>query len=288
VTRAQETSSETGARVGGFRYAPPEPTALHRELAGELWTAGRDLRPVPPLSVRHPDLTLADAYAVQHLVKAREVADGATIVGCKIGATSKAIQQMFDIDHPDSGFLTDRMILADKTRLDVSRFISPKVEGEIAFRIGEDLAGADVTAQDVLDASAEVYPVLEVLDSRFSNWRIKLVDTVADNASTAGAVLGAPASHQGVDLAAEWMTFEAGGQVQRAQGSAVMGHPAESVACLVRILSAQQEGIRAGEIVLAGSWAGAVDLVPGTVVSASFPSLGSVSLTVDGPDTAAD
>ncbi len=261
-------------------YAASTSTALHRELARQLWAASRSLRAVQPISARYPDLGLDDAYAIQREVRALELADGASLVGCKIGATSKAIQQMFNIDHPDSGFLTDRMILGDGARLDLERFISPKVEGEIAFRLAEDLAGSSVTAQDVLDATAEVYPVLEVLDSRFEDWAIKLVDTVADNASTATAVVGAPVNPHGIDLAAERMTFDVAGHIQTAHGSAVMGHPAESVACLVRILSAQQAGITAGDIVLAGAWAPAADLLPGTVASASFASLGSVSLIV--------
>ncbi|MFJ4689627.1 2-keto-4-pentenoate hydratase [Streptomyces sp. NPDC088789] len=257
------------------------PKSIHRDLASDLWIAARDLCAVQPISVRHPELTLEDAYAIQREIRAMELADGASIVGCKIGATSEAIQKMFSIDHPDSGFLTDRMMLGDGAHLDADQFIQPKVEGEIAFRMRADLAGSSVTARDVLDAASEVFPVLEVLDSRFKNWKIKLVDTVADNASAAMVVVGAPVPLDGIDLAAEQMVFEAGGKVQTALGSAVMGNPAESVACLVRMLSSHNVGINAGDIVLAGSWVAAVDLVPGSVVRASFGSLGSVSLVVD-------
>ncbi|RLK09874.1 2-keto-4-pentenoate hydratase [Micromonospora sp. M71_S20] len=256
--------------------------SLHRELAGELRTAARTLRAVPPISARHPQLDLADAYAVQSELRELELADGAVLAGLKIGATSEAIQSMFGIDHPDFGYLTDRMVLDDGADLDLGRFIAPKVEGEIAFRFAADLTGPTVTAQDVLAATAEVLPALEVLDSRIQDWRIGLVDTVADNASSALAVLGAGVPPDTTDLADARMELRSRHGVQAGRGRAVMGHPAESVAFLVRILSGFGTGIRAGQLVLSGSWAAAVDLVPGDTVRASFGALGQVALTTRG------
>ncbi|WJK41306.1 fumarylacetoacetate hydrolase family protein [Solwaraspora sp. WMMA2056] len=261
---------------------------LHRELAVELWEAARTRRPVPPLSVRHPRLDLADAYAIQSETRALELAGGARIAGLKIGATSEAIQKMFGIDHPDFGYLTDRMLLPDGVALDVRRFIAPKVEGEIAFRMARDLSGQSVTAQDVLDAATEVCPVLEVLDSRIEAWQIGLVDTVADNASSAAVVVGAGVSPDTVDLAAARMVLLSGNAEYTGNGSAVMGHPAESVACLVRILAGFGSGISAGDLVLAGSWSAAVDLAAGHEVHASFGVLGSVSMTTCDRDEACD
>jgi 2-keto-4-pentenoate hydratase len=187
-----------------------------------------------------------------------DLADGAALVGYKIGATSEAIQKMFKIDHPDFGYLTDRMLLPEGACLDPDRFISPKVEAEVAFRVEADLSGESVTAGDVLEATAEVFPALEVLDSRFANWEIQLVDTVADKASSALA--------------------ETDGSRQTARGSAVLGHPAESVAHLVRLLAPFGDGIRAGDIVLSGAWAAAVELSPGCAARASFDSIGTVCL----------
>lgn len=253
--------------------------ALHRELALELWHAGQTGRPVPPVSSRHPYLGLADAYAIQTELRDLDLAAGAVLTGLKIGATSEAIQSMFGIDHPDFGYLTDQMVLDDGADLDLGRFISPKVEAEIAFRFAQDLAGSAVTAHDVLDATAEVLPALEVLDSRIQDWRIGLVDTVADNASSALAVVGAGVPHAAVDLAAERMELRTGLTTTAGHGRAVMGHPAESVACLVRILAGFGTGIEAGQLVLSGSLAAAVDLVPGDTVRASFGTLGTVSLT---------
>ncbi|ASW55574.1 2-keto-4-pentenoate hydratase [Plantactinospora sp. KBS50] len=255
------------------------PAALHRELARELWRAGRTRRPVPPVSKRHPDLDLADAYAIQTELRGLDLAAGAVLTGLKIGATSEAIQSMFGIDHPDFGYLTDRMVHDDGVELDLDRFISPKVEGEIAFRFAEDLAGPRVTAGDVLDATAQVLPALEVLDSRIQDWRIGLVDTVADNASSALAVVGAGVPPGATDLAAETMRLHTGRHRVAGDGRAVLGHPAESVACLVRILAGFGTGISAGQLVLSGSLAAAVDLLPGDTVRASFGTLGTVSLT---------
>jgi 2-keto-4-pentenoate hydratase len=251
---------------------------LHRELGVELWNAARTRRPVPPVSIRYPQLGLADAYAIQSEVRALDVASGAGLAGLKIGATSEAIQKMFGIDHPDFGYLTDRMLLPDSVLLDPRRFISPKVEGEIAFRMAEDLSGPTVTAQDVLDATTAVCPVLEVLDSRIEAWKIGLVDTVADNASSAVAVVGSGVAPDTTDLAAARMVLRSGDTEYTGNGSAVMGHPAESVACLVRILAGFGTGISAGDLVLAGAWSGAVDLLPGQEVHASFGALGSVSM----------
>ncbi|WP_034090834.1 2-keto-4-pentenoate hydratase [Streptacidiphilus albus] len=256
--------------------------AVHEQLAVELWNAKRERKAIPPISARYPEFTAQDAYAIQRTFRTLEHKNGAVHAGYKIGATSLAIQEMFGVDQPDFGFLTEGMLLADGACLDPGWFISPKVEGEIAFRIGADLSDPRTTAADVLAVTTEVYPALEVLDSRIENWDIAWVDTVADNASSAMAVLGAAVAFDGRDLAAETMVFESGDFVQTAKGSAVLGHPAESVACLVRILASFGAGIGAGDLVLAGSLAAAVDLEAGATVRASFGSLGSVSLSVFG------
>ncbi|MDX6349404.1 MAG: hypothetical protein QOF84_4194 [Streptomyces sp.] len=255
------------------------PPAVHEQIAIELWNAKKERKAIPPISARYPEFTAQDAYVIQRTFRDLEHKNGAAHAGYKIGATSVAIQEMFGVDQPDFGFLTEGMLLADGACLDPGWFISPKVEGEIAFRIGADLSDPRTTAADVLVVTTEVFPALEVLDSRIENWDIAWVDTVADNASSAMAVLGKAVPFDGRDLAAETMVFESGDFVQTANGSAVMGHPAESVACLVRILASFGAGIGAGDLVLAGSLAAAVDLEAGATVRASFGSLGSVSLS---------
>lgn len=254
--------------------------SLYRELAAELWVAARDRIPVPRISTRFPWMTAEDAYAIQRELKSLAIADGAVPAGYKIGATSEAIRRMFHIDEPDFGFLTDKMLIEDGGVLAIGDYISPKVEAEVAFRMGMDLQGENVTAHDVIAATAGVAPVLEVLDSRIQNWEIELTDTVADNASSALVVMGGTVPLTRIDLAAERVNLTVGDHRETALGSAVMGHPAEAVACLVRILSKYRVGLHAGDLVLAGAWAAAVNLSASDVVEASFGSLGTVTMSV--------
>lgn len=262
---------------GGTALAS-EDVSVFKELAQELASALRTARPVPPISARHPAFTLDDAYRIQRELRKLTLADGAALVGHKIGATSEAIRTMFSIDHPDFGFLTDRMIYPSGTAIDISRLISPKVEAELAFRIGAELSGNSVTAAEVLECTSEVVPVLELLDSRIDKWAVRLVDTVADNASSAAVVCGDAVALDGHDLLAERVVFEVDGQSQTADGRAVIGGPAGSVAWLVRLLSTYGESIRAGDLVLAGAWAAAIDVSAGSVARARFDHLGEVSL----------
>jgi 2-keto-4-pentenoate hydratase len=238
----------------------------------------RTARPVPPISARYPALTLDDAYRIQRELRGLTLAGGTVLAGHKIGATSEVIQTMYSIDQPDFGFLTDRMVYPSGTAINASQLISPKVEAELALRLGEDLSGNAVTAADVLECTSEVVPVLELLDSRIDNWAVKLVDTVADNASSAGVVCGDAATLDGHDLLAERVVFEVDGQMQTAYGRAVIDGPAGSVAWLVRILSEYGESIQAGDLVLAGAWAAPVDVSPGSTARARFDHMGEVSL----------
>lgn len=255
-------------------------SSLRAELARELTSAAERRKPVDPLSTRYPALTVDDAYGIQNDIRSLALADGNTLAGHKIGATSEAIRAMFDIDEPDFGFLTDRMLLPDGARIDPDRLISPMIEAEVAFRLGSDLAGDSVTTEDVVATTAEILPVLEILDSRIADWAIRLVDTVADNGSSALVVCGAGIAPAGIDLLAERVTLDVGGQVHTANGRAVLGGPAASVAWLARFLARHGERLHAGEVVLAGSWTPAVRLAPGSTVEASFTTLGSVSLTM--------
>ncbi|HEV2374811.1 MAG TPA: fumarylacetoacetate hydrolase family protein [Streptosporangiaceae bacterium] len=219
-----------------------------------------------------------DAYCIQREVRRLALADGAVLVGHKIGATSEAIRAMFKIDQPDSGFLTDRMVYPSGAAIETGQLISPKVEVELAFRIGAELSGDAVTAADVLACTSQVVPVLELLDSRIGNWAIRLVDTVADNASCAAVVCGDGVALDGHDLLAERVVFEVDGHTQAADGRAVIDGPAGSVACLVRLLSRRGESLPTGDLVLAGAWVGAVDVSAGSTAHARFENFGAVSL----------
>ena len=168
------------------------------------------------------------------------------------------------------------MVVGDGAEIDASRLIAPRVEGEIAFVLGKDLDG-DVTAEGVLAATAAVAPALEIIDSRIADWRIALADTIADNASSARGVIGRQVPLDGLDLAGLTMTLTAGDAVVRGRGEAVLGHPAASVAWLARALARQGEGLAAGEVVLSGALAAAIDVRAGMTATAVFDGLPGVT-----------
>ena len=209
------------------------------------------------------------------------VAGGARLVGHKVGLTSKPMQEMVGVDQPDFGYLLDDHVHDDGAHIGADRFIAPRVEGEIAFRLSARVAGADVTAQHVLDSTEAVAPALEVIDSRIADWRITITDTIADNASSGGGVFGPWTSldEVDVDLAALEMELLVGGEVITGRGDAVLGHPAESVAWLARALHAQGEALEAGQVVLSGALAKALPITSGDTARATFGPLGTVSAT---------
>ena len=161
-----------------------------QSTAEQLLEAERTKQPIPPLTDIYENMTAADAYAVQLAQIRQKVGAGAVVKGLKIGLTSKAMQEMLNVYTPDYGFILDTMIYDEVEGLPAGSFIQPKVEFEIAFVFNKELKGPDVTVQDVIDATAYVVPAVEVIDSRIADWQIKFEDTVADNGSSAGAVLG--------------------------------------------------------------------------------------------------
>jgi 2-keto-4-pentenoate hydratase len=246
-------------------------------LAEEIFEAERRASPLEPLSARHPALTPRDAYAVQQAYADLRVQHGARHVGRKIGATSRAIQELFSIDTPDYGHIFDDMVAEDGA-VDRDRLIQPMVEPELAFILDRDLRGPGVTRSDVLGATRTVIPCLEVIDSRITDWQIAFVDTVADNGSSARCVFGEAVPFDGRDLASvEAVMSRNGDVVGRATGVAVLGHPAESVAWLANVLGDLGSGLRAGEYVLSGSFMTAVRGERGDRFDATFSGLGSVS-----------
>lgn len=250
-------------------------------LAAEFLAAEDEASPVVPPSERHPGLSVDDAYAVQLRGRALRQERGARLVGRKVGLTSRAMQELLGVDEPDFGYLTDAMVHPDGARLPLHALVAPRVEAEIAFRLSSPVAGSDVTFEEAAAAIGEVAPALEVVDSRVADWRITLPDTVADNASSGLAVLGAFSPLGNTDLAAVEMTMRvehADGTTEEESGpgSAVLGHPARALAWLARALAPYDEGIDAGEIVIPGAMARAVTIPDGAVVRADFTGLGSV------------
>ena len=165
--------------------------ALHEALAVELYAALAERRTVPPLRTRYPQLTIDDAYAISLGILARRERAGERVIGKKIGVTSRAVQDMLGVHQPDFGFLTDRMQVADGGTVRIrDGMIQPRAEAEIALILNRALQGPGVTPEDVLAATAHIAPCFEVVDSRIANWDIRIIDTVADNASCGVFVLG--------------------------------------------------------------------------------------------------
>ena len=239
-------------------------------MAGEL---------VELLSTTHPDLTMDDGYAIQNALLARLVADGAVITGAKLGLTSLAKQVEMHVHEPIGGWLTDRMALPEGEPLVVGTLVQARCEPEIAFRLGADLSGADVTAADVMATTTSVMVAIEVLDSRYRDYRFTLPDVIADNASAARFVVGGPVAREGVDLRGCGVQFHVNDRlVGTATGAAVMGDPAEAVAWWVRHLARSGRGLTAGMVVLSGALMGAQKVAAGDRVRATIEGLGTLEL----------
>lgn len=249
-------------------------------IAAVLIEAARSRQAVPPLTAEYPDLDFDTAYDVQDAVVEARIAAGATVVGAKLGLTSRAKQLQMKVDRPLYGFLTDDMQIDTGDQLRIDNFIQPRCEPEIAFLLGRDLSGPQVTAAHVLAATDLVFPAIDVLDSRFTGYTFTFTDVIADNSSSAGFTLGGcGVSPDGIDLRLVGCTFEHNGRViATAAGAAVMGHPAASVAWMVRQLARRGGGLTAGQVVMAGALTEAVAVSPGDTVVARFDRLGTVEL----------
>lgn len=224
--------------------------------AERLYRALRDRTTIAPISGQDASLTIDDAYAISLGILDRRLADGERVVGKKIGVTSKAVQDMLGVHQPDFGFLTDRMWIEGE-RIDIAAtgLIQPRAEAEIAFILRAPLKGPGVTAEQVIAATESIAPCFEIVDSRIADWKIGIVDTVADNASCGVFVLGEaradPAVH---DLPALHVTVtKNGAPLSEGYGSAVQGSPAEAVAWLANTLGAHGVTLEAGDVILSGS-----------------------------------
>ena len=221
----------------------------------ELYRALRGRNTVAPLIARDPSLTIDDAYAISLEFLALRRKDGERVVGKKIGVTSKAVQDMLGVHQPDFGFLTDWMQVDGDISIDGKALIAPRAEAEIAFILKDSLNGPGITAADVVAATATIAPCFEIVDSRIADWKIGIVDTVADNASCGVFILGeARADPREFDLPGLHVTVTKNGEpLSEGYGNAVQGNPAQSVAWLANTLGAHGVTLDAGEIILSGS-----------------------------------
>jgi 2-oxo-3-hexenedioate decarboxylase len=250
------------------------------ELADRLINAAQDRVATTPLTDEYPDLDVATAYTIQDAVVAARRSQGSVVVGAKLGLTSAAKQKQMNVSEPLYGWLSNDMQIDTGQVLNCDAFIQPRCEPEIAFLLGRDLEGSGVTAAQVLAATDLVFAAVDVLDSRFAGYSFKLPDVVADNSSCAAFVLGGQGlDPSGFDLRLTGCVFEKNGElVATASGAAVLGHPAASVAWLVRKLSERGQGLQAGHIVLAGAMTEAIAVAPGDVITARFDRLGTVEI----------
>lgn len=235
---------------------------------------------VAPLTEVAPDLTVAAAYQVQLETIRRKVATGQRVIGKKIGLTSLAMQNLLGVDEPDYGHLLDGMVVENGGEISFSRVLQPKVEAEIAFVLKKDLQGPRVTALDVLQATDYVLPALEIVDSRVKDWKIKLTDTVGDNASSGLYLLGGrPMRADQIDLPQIGMVFYKNGSLMNTGvGAAALGNPATCVAWLANKLSEFGITLKAGEVILSGALSAAINAEPGDSFQARFAHLGEVSV----------
>ena len=248
-------------------------------LGDELYEAWRNVRQIAPLTDRQPQISIEDAYRVQLRTIERRVSDGERIVGKKIGITAKAVMQMLKVDQPDFGHLLSGMTYNEGETLQASRFCQPRGEGEIAFVLGRDLAGPGVKAPDVLAATESVMPAFEIVDSRVTDWKIRIQDTVADNGSAAAFVLGDNAiSVRGFDLATCGMVLEKNGEIiGTGAGAASLGNPVNAVAWLANKLGEFGIALKAGEVILSGSLSIMFPIQAGDVLRMSLGGIGNVS-----------
>ncbi|MGG1661874.1 2-keto-4-pentenoate hydratase [Brevibacillus sp. NRS-1366] len=250
-------------------------------IAQELLAAEMSRQPVAPITERYEGLEAADAYRIQLKVLEKKLDSGRAIIGKKVGLTSLAMQRMLGVDEPDYGHLLDDMVVKNNGIVHVDRLLLPKVEAEIGFVLGADLVGPNINYLDVLMATEYVVPTLEIIDSRIADWKIKLVDTVADNGSSALVVVGDQRTRlEGLDLRSVGMAlYKNEEEVGTGAGAAALGHPAHAVAWLANKLHEFGIGLKAGELILPGALSAAVAVGEGDSVTASFGSLGSVSVT---------
>jgi len=253
------------------------------ELLDEAERAATQIRQTTSV---YPDMTIDEAYRIQAAWLQRKLARGETVVGHKIGLTSRAMQAAMNIDMPDSGFLTSAMVFEPGSTLDAARFCDPKVEVELAFVLAADIADPDIDIDAVLDATDHITPAVELIAARShrrdpETGRTRtVVDTIADNAADAGIVCGGqPVGPRELDLRWVGALAERNGTIEETGLAAgVLGHPAQGIVWLARRYGEQGLRLAAGQTILAGSFTRPIDVRAGDEFRFDFGELGSFDL----------
>lgn len=248
-------------------------------VAAELLAAYASKQPLEPLTATHEGMTLEDAYAIQLLQVERRRAEGRVVRGHKVGLTSAAMQRLLKVTEPDYGHLFDDFFHLEHAPIPVEPFLQPRVEPEVAFVLKRPLKGPGVTVHQALRAVDFVLPALEIVDSRIRDWKIGLLDTIADNASSGAVVLGSTPTDVGaVDLRLAGATFHRNGQVVgTGAGGAVLGSPLNSLVWLANTVGARGITLEEGDVVLPGAVCAMVPVAAGDTFTATFAGLGSVT-----------
>ncbi|CAM3601198.1 2-keto-4-pentenoate hydratase [Polaromonas hydrogenivorans] len=251
----------------------------HLAAALALSEARESRRPIAPISIIHSIQGLEAAYAVAEINTQVRLSEGRRIVGLKVGLTSQAVQQQLGVDQPDFGVLFDDMEILNGQDVPMARLMQPKVEAEIAFVVSRDLTGTRPSYAEFLACLGYALPAIEIVDSAIADWKISLVDTVADNASCGLYVLGdQPVPLGQLALGELGMTLSKNGQtVSVGTGAACLGHPLRAAYWLACTMAERGRGLRAGEIILSGALGPMVPVVAGDLVQARIGALGSVS-----------
>ncbi|MFV0280762.1 MAG: 2-oxo-hept-4-ene-1,7-dioate hydratase [Rhodoblastus sp.] len=253
--------------------------------AARLDAAERTRKQIRMLSLDHPGMDMADAYAVQKAWIDMKIGAGRRVRGHKIGLTSKAMQLALDIDMPDSGVLLDDMFFADGATIPVDRFIATRIEAEVAFVLKAPVKGPDCSLFDVLNATDYAIPALEILDTRIlrvdpeTKKTRTVFDTIADNAANCGIVMGGrPIRPDAADL--RWIgaiVSKNGAIEETGLAAGVLNHPANGVAWLANRMAAHGGALAAGEVVLAGSFVRPIEAGRGDTIVADYGACGTVS-----------
>ena len=257
--------------------------------AADLLAAEQSRQQIDLLSLRHPEITMDDAYAVQKALTDAKLEAGRKVIGWKIGLTSKAMQSALNIDVPDSGILFDDMLFENGATVPEGRFIQPRIEAEIAFIMKAPIAGGHVERQDILEATDYVVPAIEILDTRIqrrdpaSGQARSVLDTISDNAANAGIVLGAERHPiEAADLRWIGAIVSKNGDVEETGlGAGVLNDPVESIVWLARRMASYGQQIEAGHVILSGSFIRPIECPPGTQIDADFGPFGSVKISFD-------
>lgn len=254
-------------------------TAALQAAANALRAARAEGRTIPQISASHGIQGLDAAYAVAALNTEARIAAGARVIGKKVGLTSVAVQQQLGVDQPDFGVLFDDMEYLSGDAVPMSRLIQPKAEAEVAFVVGKDLAGVVPSWSEFLSSLAYALPALEIVDSAITDWKLTLVDTVADNASCGVFVLGdQPVAIGQVSLGEVGMQlYQNGLMTSSGTGAACLGHPLRAAWWLAKTMAERGQGLKAGEIILSGALGPMIKIASGDLIEARIGGLGTVS-----------